>query len=95
MQQRWKLIALALGLLSTAYVTIEWQRPALAQAGRGGSASTTAAVPSDIGILDPTGPYEVVAGWHWSRSARGSRPGTRGSAPPAEPASRRDGPVAG
>jgi hypothetical protein len=34
-----------------------------AQAGRGGSASTTAAVPSDIGILDPTGPYEVVAGW--------------------------------
>ena len=64
MQQRWKLIALALGLLlSTAYVTIEWQQPALAQAGRGGSASTTAAVPSDIGILDPTGPYEVVAGW--------------------------------
>jgi len=63
MQQRWKLIALALGLLSTAYVTIEWPQPALAQAGRGGSASTTAAVPSDIGILDPTGPYEVVAGW--------------------------------
>ena len=63
MQQRWKLIALALGLLSTAYVTIAWQQPALAQAGRGGSASTTAAVPSDIGILDPTGPYEVVAGW--------------------------------
>ena len=63
MQQRLKFIALALGLLSLAYVATVWQQPVLAQAGRGGAAPTAAAVPGDIGVLDPTGPYEVVAGW--------------------------------
>ena len=42
MQYRWKLIALALGLISLAYVTTLWQQPVLAQAGR---AIAAAAVP--------------------------------------------------
>ena len=64
MLQRWKFIAVALGLVSLAYVSSNWQQPVSAQAGRiGAPAPSLSVVPGDIGNLDPTGPYEVVANW--------------------------------
>ena len=62
MTKRWIIFAIAGAAFLTGYLLSSREAPVSGQEDEG-EASSLSAVPSDIGALDQTGPYNVVEGW--------------------------------
>ena len=62
MAKRWIIFAIAGAAFLAGYLLSDREAPVSGQEDEGATSSFSA-VPSDIGALDQTGPYNVVEGW--------------------------------